>query len=332
VPRSVLATLTLVGGAFVACQVYEPSLLTGGPGTAGRGAGASGGASSGTGGALAGGNGVGGSALGGTDAGGAASGATGGGGTSNAEAGAGGEGDEPGGGTGGVGGGLGGASGVGGTSGSGGTAGASGGGAGSGGASGKGGGAGTSGVGGSAGTPATGGAGAGGAGSGGAGGAGAGAGGAGGMAGNGGSGRTVVELMGTATADSEQAWTNEMHPATLGNDGDLATRWCAADGNANHYWTVDLGSVHEVTRFEVTWEYPSQATGLPYLYRLDVSSNGTNFTMAVDKRANAEVTKTQSVNFPAGTMARHVRIVVTGLPQGSSPTWASFFEASVFGY
>jgi hypothetical protein len=168
-------------------------------------------------------------------------------------------------------------------------------------------------------------------GGGGAGNAGAGAGGAGtsGTAGSGGIGPTEVELAGTATADSEENTTSQMHPATHGNDGDVATRWCAANGNANHYWTVDLGAVHQVTRFEVTWEYPPAAVGLPYRYRIDISSDGTTFTPSIDKTANTAVTSTQSVSFPAGTMARHVRIVVTGLPTGG---WASFYEASVYGY
>jgi hypothetical protein len=119
-----------------------------------------------------------------------------------------------------------------------------------------------------------------------------------------------------------------MHPPEHGNDDDPATRWCAANGNTGHSWSVDLGAVHELSRFEVTWEYPSQATGLPYLYAIGISDDGTAFTTVVDKTTNTETTLTQSVDFPAGTMARHVRITVTGLPQG---TWASFWEASVFG-
>jgi hypothetical protein len=318
VARSLLLTLCLAGASFVACQVYDASLLGEASGLAGRGTGGSG-ATSGVGGSSTAGSGVGGSNSGGGSSGGASSGGTGDGGTSILDAGAGGEAGETSGGTAGTGGSV---------AGAGGTGGASGGVAGAGGASGKGGGAGSGGKAGSAGSAGVGG---GGAGSGGAGAGGAGTGGAGtsGAAGSGGSGRTVVELMGTATADSEEATTSQMHPATHGNDGNATTRWCAANGNANHYWTVDLGAVHEVTRVEVTWEYPPAAAGLPYRYRIDISSNGTTFTPSIDKTANMEVTSTQTVSFPASTMARHVRIVVTGLPTGA---WASFFEASVFGY
>jgi hypothetical protein len=315
VARPVLLTLCIAGASFVACQVYDPSILSQASGIAGRGAGGEG-ATSGIGGTAATGSGAGGSSSGGDGSGGTGEGGV----PANPDAGAGGEGEDPKGGMAGAGGSVAGASGKGGASGGGGVSG-------SGGMSGKGGGAGA-GAGGIVGTAgAAGSAGKGG----GAGNAGAGAGGAGtsGTAGSGGGGPTEVELPGTATADSEENTTSQKHPATHGNDGDLATRWCAANGNANHYWTVDLGAVHQVTRFEVTWEYPPAAVGLPYRYRIDISSNGTTFTPSIDKTANTEVTATQSVSFPAGTMARHVRVVVTGLPTGG---WASFYEASVYGY
>jgi hypothetical protein len=315
VARPVLLTLCIAGASFVACQVYDPSILSQASGIAGRGAGGEG-ATSGIGGTAATGSGAGGSSSGGDGSGGTGEGGV----PANPDAGAGGEGEDPQGGMAGAGGTVAGASGKGGASGGGGVSG-------SGGMSGKGGGAGA-GAGGIVGTAgAAGSAGKGG----GAGNAGAGAGGAGtsGTAGSGGGGPTEVELPGTATADSEENTTSQKHPATHGNDGDLATRWCAANGNANHYWTVDLGAVHQVTRFEVTWEYPPAAVGLPYRYRIDISSNGTTFTPSIDKTANTEVTATQSVSFPAGTMARHVRVVVTGLPTGG---WASFYEASVYGY
>lgn len=178
----------------------------------------------------------------------------------------------------------------------------------------------------------------GGAGSGGGGNAGMAGGGAGGMAGAsggggggvGGGGPVVIQLTGTATADSEQ--TNPAHPATHGNDGMTATRWCAANGNTGHYWTVDLGSVHPLSRFEVMWEYPNQATGLSYGYLVSVSDDGATFASAIDRRSNTDVMQTQSSDFPPSTSGRYVRITVTALP-ASMPqaTWASFWEARVFG-
>jgi hypothetical protein len=159
--------------------------------------------------------------------------------------------------------------------------------------------------------------------------------GAGGRAGSSGSpgggtgGAAVVLLTGTATADSYENTTGKVHPPEHGNDGDGATRWCAANGNTGHYWTVDLGASHTLTRFEVVWEYPSQAAGLSYLYVVGVSGDGTTFTTVIDKSANTDTMSTQVSNFPAATTGRYVRITVTGLP--NSTTWASFWEAGVYG-
>src|SRR5439155_19596203 len=37
------------------------------------------------------------------------------------------------------------------------------------------------------------------------------------------------------------------NPASNGNDGSLATRWSAANGNYPHWWRVDLGARHSLT-------------------------------------------------------------------------------------
>jgi hypothetical protein len=164
--------------------------------------------------------------------------------------------------------------------------------------------------------------GAGGASGGGAGGAGAGGAGTGG----GGGGGPIVQLTGTATADSEQ--TNPAHPATHGNDGVTSTRWCAANGNTGHYFTLDLGAVHPLGRFEVIWEYPTSAVGLPYGYIVGVSNDGTTFTTAIDRTTTTSTMQIQTNDFPPATSGRYVRITAVLLPTGA---WASFFEARVFG-
>ena len=163
-------------------------------------------------------------------------------------------------------------------------------------------------------------------------GGGAGSGGAGGSSGSGGAGGSggggpIVQLMGTATADSEEI-SPTPHPATDGNDGSTSTRWCAANGSVGHHWTLDLGAVHLLSRFEVMWEYPSQAVGLPYGYVVSVSSDGTTFTPSIDRSSTTDTLQTQTSDFPPSTNGRHVRITVTTLPTRS---WASFYEARVFG-
>jgi hypothetical protein len=121
----------------------------------------------------------------------------------------------------------------------------------------------------------------------------------------------------TASADSAQT----ANPVASGNDGSATTRWCANDGNLNHWWMVDLGASHALTGSEVMWEFARN-----YKYKVEVSTDNTNWTMAMDKTANASTAQTQTDNFTA--TARYVRITVTGL---AASTWASFFEFRVFG-
>jgi alpha-L-fucosidase len=132
--------------------------------------------------------------------------------------------------------------------------------------------------------------------------------------------------MGTATADSEQ--TNPAHPASHGNDGLTSTRWCAANSSTGHYWTLDLGAVHPLVRFEVIWEYPAAAVGLPYGYVVSVSNDGMTFTSAIDRSTTTSTMQIQSSDFASGASGRYVRVTVNSLPTGA---WASFFEARVFG-
>ena len=120
-----------------------------------------------------------------------------------------------------------------------------------------------------------------------------------------------------AFASSEQA----DHPTQAGNDGDFATRWCAASGSVPQWWEVDLGGATAITNTQVIWEF-----GYAYQYAIKVSSNHTNWTTVVDKTANFTPAKENSDNFSA--TGRYIRIVVTGLQPRS---WASFYEFRVSG-
>jgi hypothetical protein len=118
--------------------------------------------------------------------------------------------------------------------------------------------------------------------------------------------------------------------APSGNDGDGATRWCAADGMP-HWWQVDLGATYTLSRIEIDFEYPSQAVGFPYLYVVDVSTDGTNYTPAIDQSANIDSNTTQIATFTTSPTARYVRVTVTPPDTTPNPTWASFWEARIFG-
>jgi hypothetical protein len=157
----------------------------------------------------------------------------------------------------------------------------------------------------------------------------------------GGSGDPIVELDGTATASS---WENDfgpgggVHPPRYANDGDPTTRWCAAEHAVPEWWQLDLGSSHALSRVEIVWEYPGQAIGHPYGYKIGVSDEAAQFPNlpAIDNTDNQSTAKTQIATFAPQTTGRYVRITVTSLPPDTNDfppleTWASLVEVRVFG-
>jgi DNA-directed RNA polymerase subunit RPC12/RpoP len=120
-----------------------------------------------------------------------------------------------------------------------------------------------------------------------------------------------------AYASSQQ----DGHPVQAGNDGDSTTRWCAANGNILQWWEVDLGAMAVITNTQVLWEHTSI-----YQYKVEVSPNNTNWTMAANRTTNFTLAQACFDNFSA--TGRYVRITFTGLQPGS---WASFYEFQVFG-
>ena len=129
-----------------------------------------------------------------------------------------------------------------------------------------------------------------------------------------------VALGKTATASSEE--TSKANTAGKGNDGDMATRWCASDGSLPQTWTVDLGSAYDIAGTEVMWEL----AGVQYGYRIDVSINNVAWTLAVDKTNDSSLAQTRVDLFTAKAV-RYVRITVTRLAPGS---WASFWDFKVY--
>ena len=122
-----------------------------------------------------------------------------------------------------------------------------------------------------------------------------------------------------ATASSEESGKGNL--ARNGNDGNTATRWCAANGDVPQWWQMDLRSMTAITNAQIIWERSAL-----YRYVIEVSSNQTNWTVVVDKTTNSVPIQTSSDDFSA--TGRYVRVVITGLPAG---LWASFYEFQVFG-
>ena len=109
---------------------------------------------------------------------------------------------------------------------------------------------------------------------------------------------------------------------TKGNNGVAGDRWTASSGSYPQWWQVDLGSVQPITKVEVDW---FRAGAPVFQYRIEVSDDGTNFTVAADRTGNT-VTGTTVDRFPSS--GRYVRVVATGVTGGGY--WAAFHECRVY--
>lgn len=112
------------------------------------------------------------------------------------------------------------------------------------------------------------------------------------------------------------------NPGNRGNDGDYNTRWCASNGGLDKWWSVDLQANYDLTDFVIKFESASV-----YKYRIEVSSNNTTWTTAVDRTNNTSNVQTQTGAITS-TNVRYVRLTVTGL---SGANWASFYEFELYG-
>jgi beta-galactosidase len=100
------------------------------------------------------------------------------------------------------------------------------------------------------------------------------------------------------------------------------TRWCACDGNANHWWMVDLGASYNLTGTQITWE---RATAT-YAYKIETSPNNTAWTLAVDKTGNTGVNPQVENDAITANNVRYVRVTVTS----ATADWASFYDFEAF--
>ncbi|BCX47537.1 coagulation factor 5/8type domain-containing protein [Haloferula helveola] len=110
--------------------------------------------------------------------------------------------------------------------------------------------------------------------------------------------------------------------AVNANDVDpVFTRWCADSSGYPAWWQVDLGSVRQVNRAVIAW-FDDGARS--YQYRIEGSTDGTNFTTLADRTGNTDPYTTAD-EFSGS--ARYVRIMVTG----GSADWPSIYDAQIFG-
>ncbi len=111
------------------------------------------------------------------------------------------------------------------------------------------------------------------------------------------------------------------HYDTKGNNGVAGDRWTASSGTYPQWWQVDLGAVQPITKVEVDWFRDGAPT---FQYRIEVSSDGSAFTVAADRTGNIVTGTTVDRVLTSG---RYVRVVATGATSGY---WAAFYECRVY--
>jgi alpha-L-fucosidase len=120
----------------------------------------------------------------------------------------------------------------------------------------------------------------------------------------------------SATASSEE----QGNAAANAVDGSTATRWSAANGNVDQWLRIDLGSAASLTGPRIAWELDGQN----YRYRIEGSTDNSTWT-TLDETATDSTSQVRTSTF--STEARHVRVTVTGLPEG---TWASIRSLELY--
>ena len=130
-----------------------------------------------------------------------------------------------------------------------------------------------------------------------------------------------IALNKTATASSMYSST----PAQSAVDGKTTTRWAASNGNRNEWLKVDLGAKYNITGAEIYWEN----TPWIYKYKIHVSNDDTNWTLALDKSSNTYFGPPSEIaNFTANGY-RYIKITITDW--GNSGWWSSIYEFNVYG-
>jgi hypothetical protein len=107
-----------------------------------------------------------------------------------------------------------------------------------------------------------------------------------------------------------------------GNDGDYQTRWCANNGDMNHWWIVDLENYYDLNNYSIKWEFEGV-----YKYIIEVSNDKKNWQVAVDKSNNTNSDQLLSGSITSKNI-RYVRVSVSDTPGNY---WVSFYEFEIYG-
>jgi hypothetical protein len=108
-------------------------------------------------------------------------------------------------------------------------------------------------------------------------------------------------------------------------DGDSATRWCAASGDPNQWWQVDLGEARQVRYLAPNFEREEKN----YAYQIKTSNDGSDWQTVVTKPTSRtpQWGGPTQVFHSVDVEARYVRIEFTRLQDRA---WASIREFAVY--
>ncbi len=121
-------------------------------------------------------------------------------------------------------------------------------------------------------------------------------------------------------ASSEE--TSKKNLAGKAVDGDLRTRWCAANGAAGQWWQVDLGQKHDIKSLRIHWEMG----GAAYRYKIDASADGAAWRTIVDRAKNNKPARITPHKVDAPD-TRFLRVTFLG---ASTNHWGSFWEFEAY--
>ncbi len=112
-----------------------------------------------------------------------------------------------------------------------------------------------------------------------------------------------------ATSFFQPPWGAKPEPARA-IDGDICTKWVAADDDQAPALTVDLGAGRRIDAVQVLWERDEAG----YRYTVEVSSDGAAWTLVSDQRQNAWAAGRHFLPLTP-TDARYVRVRLIGWPK-----------------
>ncbi|RCW51686.1 immunoglobulin-like domain-containing protein [Paenibacillus prosopidis] len=122
----------------------------------------------------------------------------------------------------------------------------------------------------------------------------------------------------------------ESNRASKANDGDYYTSWVSASATWPKWWMVDLGDNYNLRNIQISWYLHKGSEGYPK-YKIETSTDGINFTTALDRTDNLDYGFTSD---KLTGQARYVRVQLVDAVLHNNPNnWYTphLSEVKVFG-